>query len=124
MTVCALVHMSGGTPPEDPPAAPGGDGGAATTAHPPVGDARRAGEPVKRYSIREKLHGATDRRARAYGVALAGARGTRSAWRGEFVAGIMRGAEDAQDPDAGDAEEPRDVKTRSTGKLIVLLKIG
>ena len=68
----------------------------------------------KRYLIREKLHGATDAAGGdLYGVALAERARDEIGVDGveKFVAGIMRGAEDAQDPDAGDAgEEPRDAE--------------
>ena len=118
MTVCALVHMSGGTLPEDRLWQHLETMGVRRddAAHPKLGDARAALARLvkKRYLIREKLHGATDAAGGdAYGVALAERARDEIGVDGveKFVAGIMRGAEDAQDPDAGDAgEEPRDAE--------------
>lgn len=118
MTVCALVHMSGGTLPEDRLWQHLEAMGLRRddAAHPKLGDARAALARLvkKRYLIREKLHGATDAAGGdAYGVSLAERARDEIGVEGveKFVAGIMRGAEDAQDPDAGDAgEEPRDAE--------------
>ena len=86
MTVCALVHMSGGTLPEDRLWQHLEAMGVRRddAAHPKLGDARAALARLvkKRYLIREKLHGATDAAGGDARTASRwrSARGTRSAW--------------------------------------------
>ena len=116
MTVCALVHMSGGTLLEDRLWQHLEAMGVRRDdeEHPKLGDAKAALARLvkRRYLIREKLRGATDEAGGdAYGVTLAeravdeiGVDGVE-----KFVAGIMRGAEarDADDERPND-EEPRE----------------
>jgi hypothetical protein len=115
MTVCALVHMSGGTLPEDRLWQHLETMGVRRddAAHPKLGDARAALARLvkKRYLIREKLHGATDAAGGdAYGVALAERARDEIGVEGveKFVAGIMRGAEDGRDAGDGDGGEERE----------------
>ncbi|MDB9924934.1 MAGE domain-containing protein [bacterium] len=104
MTVCALVSMSGGSLSEDKLWGLLETMGVKRNdeAHPKLGDTKLALQRLikKRYLIREKLHGITNESGGdAYGLALAerakdeiGVNGVES-----FVAGIMRGAEGADD---------------------------
>lgn len=115
MTVCALVHMSGGTLPEDRLWQHLEAMGLRRDdeAHPKLGDAKAALARLikKRYLIREKLHGATNEAGGdAYGVTLAERAKDEIGVDGveKFVAGIMRGAEDGRDAGDGDGGEERE----------------
>jgi hypothetical protein len=104
MTVCALVHMSGGTLSEDKLWGFLENMGVRRDdeAHPKLGDSKLALSRLikKRYLFREKLHGAVSEAGTdAYGLSLAERAKDEIGIDGveKFVAGIMRGAEDNND---------------------------